>query len=416
MGVEGVFSTKQDSECSASQNRGMGRFVCPIPFGRVGYTLSAMMMLIALALGLQSSDEFYKRGLEKAKAGDHDGALLEFTRAIEADPKHTRAYLNRGLSKARKGDIDGSIPDFTRALELDPKYAMAYNNRGYARRMKRDFDSAIADFTRAIELDPKLALAYANRGIAKREKGDVDAAVTDLTRAIECDSKLVLAYGNRGTARESQGDLDGASADFTRAMELDPKNAGAYRSRGFVKLRQSNFEGAIADYTRALELAPKDASVYQARGFIHFARRAWKESLDDFRKSIELEPSRPYPRLLIWLVRCRQGEQAAATEELQRYLKEANKADDDAWVRALARAMAGEMPEEELLKLTESPIHRRYTVQQLKCEAHFYIGSRELLAGRRDAARDRFKKCLETRADRFFEYRLATIELKALEP
>ena len=76
----------------------------------------------------------------------------------------------RGVGKRAKGDLEGAIADFTKAIELNPEFAAAYNNRGGAKREKNDLDAAIADFTKAIELKPAYAVAYNHRGAAKRLK------------------------------------------------------------------------------------------------------------------------------------------------------------------------------------------------------------------------------------------------------
>src|SRR5439155_2868327 len=80
--------------------------------------------------------------------------------------KDAAAYTNRGIAKLQKSDWDGAIADFDRALQFDPKLAQAYANRGDAKTEKGDFDGAIADFNRALQLNPKLAPAYAGHGSA----------------------------------------------------------------------------------------------------------------------------------------------------------------------------------------------------------------------------------------------------------
>jgi lipoprotein NlpI len=117
--------------------------------------------------------------------GDLNGAIADYNRAIELDPKYTGAYTGRGNVKQRKGDFNGAIADHNRAIELNPKFALAYNNRGYVKQLKSDLGGALADYDRAIELDPKLALAYVNRGCANIVLRKWKAALEDFNRSFE---------------------------------------------------------------------------------------------------------------------------------------------------------------------------------------------------------------------------------------
>src|SRR5271165_2914688 len=49
--------------------------------------------------------------------------------AIELKPD-AAAYYNRGNAKRAKGDSDGAITDYSKAIELKPDFAEAYSNRG----------------------------------------------------------------------------------------------------------------------------------------------------------------------------------------------------------------------------------------------------------------------------------------------
>ena len=210
---------------------------------------------------------YYNRGNAKDDKGDLDGAIADYNRAIELDPKLAIAYNNRGNAEKAKGDLSGAIADYNRAIELDPKHASAYYNRGNVKDARGDLDGAIADFNLAIELDPKDADAYTNRGRCKEAKGDLDTAIADYNRAIELDPKFAIAYNNRGNAKKkAKGDLDGAIADYNRAIELNPKYGSAYYNRGNAKEAKGDLDGAIADFKRATELDPKLAIVYKFRG------------------------------------------------------------------------------------------------------------------------------------------------------
>ena len=53
-----------------------------------------------------------------------------------------------------RGDTEGALADYTAALDANPRYVEAYNNRATARRSRGDLEGAIADYTRALELVP----------------------------------------------------------------------------------------------------------------------------------------------------------------------------------------------------------------------------------------------------------------------
>ena len=77
-----------------------------------------------------------------------------------------KKYFAAGVSKYQSGDNQGALADYNRAIQLNPRYALAYVNRGVIRSALRDSRGASADFDRAIEIDPNYAQAY-NRPPAK---------------------------------------------------------------------------------------------------------------------------------------------------------------------------------------------------------------------------------------------------------
>src|SRR5438034_418261 len=80
--------------------------------------------------------------------------------------KDAAAYNNRGIAKLQRSDWDGAIADFDRALQFDPKLAQAYANR-------------------ALHLNPNLAPAYAGHGSANFLAHNWTAALRDYRRFCE---------------------------------------------------------------------------------------------------------------------------------------------------------------------------------------------------------------------------------------
>lgn len=252
----------------------------------------------------QSDGDLVNRGIEKAQKGDLDGAIADFNRAAELNPKDDAPYYNRAQAKRLKNDTAGAIADYTKAIELGSTNPAAYNNRANARVETNDRDGAIADYTRAIELKPDYARAYYNRAVLKKEKGDKAGADADFKRARELDPELAREEPapdsknesdsdlvERGTEKGKKGDLDGAIADFNRAIELDPKNAVAYYNRGHAKWVKKDAAGALADCNRAIELDPKSAEAYLERGTLKGRTNDVDGAIADLTRAIELKPN-----------------------------------------------------------------------------------------------------------------------------
>ena len=323
-------------------------------------------------------------------------------------------YLGRAIAKYKAGDFDGALADFNRAIVLHPKYAYAYNDRGNVKADKGDSDGAIADYSRAIDLHPKYAYAYYNRAIVKEEKGDPDGALADYNRAIELDLKDPNAYYGRGNVKKEKGDFNGALADYNRAIELDPKHLNAYCGRGNVKKEKGDFDGALADYNRAIELDPKDLSAYKARGAVRFMQRSWADSLADFERACELNPrDQDYARLYAWLTRSQLGKTATADKELADYAHKRWGGATGPWPSKIANFLLNRLGETDFLAAAASPDRHKQLDQP--CEAWFFVGMKHLLGGDKPTAIDCFRKCLSTAKTTFYEYQFAKSELEVLE-
>ena len=167
------------------------------------------------------------------------------------------AYYHRGVAKQAKGDLDGAIADFTQAIQLKP-VAQIYAARGGVRFTKGDFDGAIEDFTQALQLEPNAAGGYEGRGTARFLKGDFDGGIADLTQAIQLKPGWAEAYNNRGDAKKRKGDFDGAIADFTKAIELKPDYVEARNNLELAKRTKATSQNSITPAGRqgTTNLAP----------------------------------------------------------------------------------------------------------------------------------------------------------------
>jgi len=115
-----------------------------------------MTAVVLVPLAACASPTAFDRGLADLRAGRYAEAKTAFDKALQAS---AAALANRGVARARLGDLDGAIEDYTRALELVPGDADILFNRGQAWAGKGEYPRAVADFTRAAETDPRRAQA-----------------------------------------------------------------------------------------------------------------------------------------------------------------------------------------------------------------------------------------------------------------
>src|ERR1700761_6490968 len=93
--------------------------------------------------------------------------------------------IDDGAAREAAGDVDGAMADYTKAIEMNQNAAVAYTSRGNDKCLKGDFAGAIADCDKAIELKPDLAGAYCDRGNARLQTGELTNAIVDYDKAIE---------------------------------------------------------------------------------------------------------------------------------------------------------------------------------------------------------------------------------------
>ena len=112
------------------------------------------------------SDAYYIRGLIRAKRGDLQKAIADFTSTVELDPNAAAALAQRADTYSKLFQFPLAIADYSELIERDLGNGEVYNRRGLARASMLDLEGAVADYTEAIRLRPEFEEAYYNRGVA----------------------------------------------------------------------------------------------------------------------------------------------------------------------------------------------------------------------------------------------------------
>jgi len=80
-------------------------------------------------------------------------------------------------------DMRGAVVTFTKGLEAHPNNALLYRWRGHRHLSLREFDAALADFASGLKTDSTVYGIWFHLGIVKFVRGDFNGAADAFTRA-----------------------------------------------------------------------------------------------------------------------------------------------------------------------------------------------------------------------------------------
>lgn len=102
----------------------------------------------------------YNWGMESAKNGNFDQAIMELHLAIQNEPGWVMPLFTLGVVYGNQGDLDKAIQVWERATQLDADFAKAHYNLAVAYLHKEEKTRSITSLQKAIEID-KEALSAA---------------------------------------------------------------------------------------------------------------------------------------------------------------------------------------------------------------------------------------------------------------
>lgn len=118
---------------------------------------------------IQISKNWLLEGKIKVNQQDYQGAILDFTQAINHNQQNAEAYYQRGLIYARYAqgkplNPDGTVPGCRKKDDYIIICPVEVKDKIQEYKQK-----AIADFTQAITINPQYAVAYHQRGLIQEE-------------------------------------------------------------------------------------------------------------------------------------------------------------------------------------------------------------------------------------------------------
>ena len=123
---------------------------------------------------------------------------------IDTDSDDKLALLARGSVYLKMGNTENAIGDYSRTLEIDAKHPKAFHLRGLAREMAGDDDEALKDFNKAIEIDSEYGAAYYSRATLLTKMGREDSALEDMKMVSQLSNHNIESFANENNVWRSR--------------------------------------------------------------------------------------------------------------------------------------------------------------------------------------------------------------------
>ena len=214
-----------------------------------------------------SARDYYERGLVRERDKEIEGALADYSEAVELDPQFLNAWFTRSSLYADQEEYTEAIADLSKVIELKPGDYPALFNRGLYREYIRDYDEAIADYTEILDGDADFSRFVAGRedGLAHAHhyrgrvyqwyKHDDLKAVADYTEALRLDPGIEMVHYRRGDAYHALGEYANAEEDYSAALARDPDYPNLLNT--WARQLSTCPDPKFRDGERAVELATK---------------------------------------------------------------------------------------------------------------------------------------------------------------
>jgi len=185
---------------------------------------------------------YYETGKNNVKVAAYHQAIYWFEKAIERNPRFSKAYFALAYVYYLLGDIDKAVRHYDLCVEIEPDYFQAFVNRGSLlskedrqEEAKRDYERAVQILDDMLKADPTNAFIRYKRGCINKKLGNLALAIDDFSEAIKLSPHPEFFHA-RGRTHLVLSNSDQSSDDLRIAAASGFEKADSFlRSLGIPK-------------------------------------------------------------------------------------------------------------------------------------------------------------------------------------
>ena len=246
------------------------------------------------------------------------------------------SFVRAGDEFNRAGESDGAVEKYRKALSLNPKNLRAHLQLGRLLFGTQNEKEAMEHLRAAVDLEPQDPFARFYLGSALRNRGDVSNAIVHLEIGLrglrsEDDPRYRAADQKRslpqalhyhlGLACRQTGSITNAEYHFREALRLMPDDHELHYNFGSLLLEAKRTAEAGDHFAEAVRLVPDFAAAHNGLGIALQRQNRRAEALACFQKAVQSDFNNWQAHLNVANCYLAQGERDKAIPELRETLR-----------------------------------------------------------------------------------------------
>ena len=273
-----------------------------------------------LKLDPRSAPAHYHLGLAQLQAGNVQQARTQLKEAVSISPDFNEAVLLLAELNIYGGALPPAIEDLERLLARHPTVVRAHVLLGSAYLARREPVKATAAFRTLVTLVPKDPHGPYLVGVGLRAQGKALEARNEFEAALALTPGYAEPLAQLVAMALAERRPEVALSRVRKQIAAVPPSGRLQHLLGVVHLALRDHGAAEDAFLRAIEVEPELVGAYVALGRVYGITGRYDEALAKLNRAIDLNPRALHSRMLVGIVRHRNGDLAGAQESYEALL------------------------------------------------------------------------------------------------
>ncbi len=230
------------------------------------------------------------QGVQAAKDGQRDRAVMFLREAIQLDPNLWEARYDLGVVLANAGDLAGAEEPLAYAANLasgQQEVAVALAEVRRRRGETKLAADGLADFVRD---HPNAVDARTFYLASLEESGQIGKAIAEAREVLVRRPADATALAELALSHLARGEKDAASLLAKEALDANPSSAVAHRATGLLDLANGDDAEAFAEFRKASQADSHDTTSRLNMGVVLLRAGVYAKAEEQYREILTVSP------------------------------------------------------------------------------------------------------------------------------